>query len=153
MRRRAGGHCRGADGGAPGGKTLLVERYGRLGGMAVQAMVGPLMGNVRSAWVDEILEHIGGRRVDYEFIDLKYAELLQKAGCQILLHAWITEPLLDGKRVTGARLLTKQGMIEVERESPWTPRATATWRAARARSSTKAAAPGRTGQPTVCSSR
>jgi len=97
-----------------GRKTLLVERYGRLGGMAVQAMVGPLMGNVRSAVVDEILQHIGGRRVDYEFIDLKYAELLQKAGCQILLHAWIAEPLLDGKRVIGARLLTKQGMMDVK---------------------------------------
>ena len=97
-----------------GAKTLLVERYGRLGGMAVQAMVGPLMGNVRSAWVDEILQHIGGRRVDYEFIDLKYAELLQEAGCQILLHAWIAEPLLDGERVIGARLVTKQGMIDVK---------------------------------------
>ena len=76
-------------------------------------MVGPLMGNVRSAWVDGILEHIGGRRVDYEFIDLKYAELLETAGCQVLLHAWIAEPLLDGQRVTGVRLLTKQGMIAV----------------------------------------
>jgi hypothetical protein len=62
-----------------GAKTLLVERYGRLGGMAVQAMVGPLMGDVHSAWVDGILEHLGGRRVDYEFIDLKYAELLGQA--------------------------------------------------------------------------
>lgn len=97
-----------------GRKTLLVERYGRLGGMAVQAMVGPFMGSVRSDIVDEILKHIGGRNVDYEFIDLKYAELLQKAGAEVLLHAWITEPLLDGKRVTGARLLTKQGMIDVK---------------------------------------
>ncbi|MBI5395536.1 MAG: hypothetical protein HZB20_09145 [Chloroflexi bacterium] len=37
-----------------------MERYGRHGGMAVQAMVGPLMGNVRSAVMDEILQHIGG---------------------------------------------------------------------------------------------
>ena len=96
-----------------GAKTLLVERYGRLGGMAVQAMVGPLMGNVRSAWADGILEHIGGRRVDYEFIDLKYAELLEEAGCQVLLHAWTVEPLLDGQRVVGVRLLTKQGIIAV----------------------------------------
>jgi len=96
-----------------GAKTLLVERYGRLGGMAVQAMVGPLMGDVHSAWVDGILEHLGGRRVDYEFIDLKYAELLDQAGCQMLLHGWVAEPLLDGRRVTGVRLLTKQGLIAV----------------------------------------
>jgi hypothetical protein len=96
-----------------GAKTLLVERYGRLGGMAVQAMVGPLMGNVRSEWVDGILAHIGGRRVDYERLDLKYAELLDQAGSQFLLHAWAAAPLLDGRRVTGARLLTKQGLIDV----------------------------------------
>lgn len=96
-----------------GAQTLLVERYGRLGGMAVQAMVGPLMGSVRSAWVDRILEHIGGRRVDYEFVDLRYAELLEKAGSPFLLHAWVTQPWLDGSRVRGARLLTKQGMIVV----------------------------------------
>jgi hypothetical protein len=96
-----------------GAKTLLVERYGRLGGMAVQAMVGPLMGNVRSEWVDGILAHIGGRRVDYERLDLKYAELLDQAGSQFLLHAWAAAPLLDGRRVTGARLLTKQGPIDV----------------------------------------
>lgn len=96
-----------------GRKTLLVERYGRLGGMAVQAMVGPLMGSVRSARVDEILAHLGGRRVDYEFIDLRYTELLEKAGCQILLHAWIAAPLVEANRVVGARLLTKQGMIDI----------------------------------------
>ncbi|MBN2294646.1 MAG: FAD-dependent oxidoreductase, partial [Pirellulales bacterium] len=97
-----------------GAKVLLVERYGRLGGMAVQAMVGPLMGKVRSVQVDEILGYLGGRRVDYEFIDLKYADLLQQAGCQVLLHAWIAEPLLDRKRVIGARLVTKQGPIDVK---------------------------------------
>lgn len=96
-----------------GSSTLLAERYGRLGGMAVQAMVGPLMGHVQSAWVDRILNHLGGRRVNYEFIDLRYAELLEQAGCQILLHAWIAEPLLEKNRVVGARLLTKQGMIDV----------------------------------------
>lgn len=96
-----------------GRKTLLVERYGRLGGMAVQAMVGPLMGSVRSAPVDEILAALGGRNVDYEFIDLKYTELLEKAGCRVLLHAWAAEPLMEGRRVAGARLVTKQGPIDV----------------------------------------
>lgn len=97
-----------------GAKTLLVERYGRIGGMAVQAMVGPLLGRVRSKQVDEIVKYIGGRCVDYEFIDLKYFDLLQAAGCEILLHSWITKPLMDGNRVTGARFLTKEGMMDVK---------------------------------------
>lgn len=96
-----------------GRKVLLVERYGRLGGMAVQAMVGPLMGVVRSAWVDEIIKRIGGRAIDYEFIDLKYAEMLQEAGAEILLHAWAEETICEAGRVTGVRLLTKQGRVAV----------------------------------------
>lgn len=99
--------------GRQGRKVLLVERYGRLGGMAVQAMVGPLMGVVRSAWVDEIIKRIGGRAIDYEFIDLKYAEMLQEAGVEIVLHAWAEETLCEGGRVTGVRLLTKQGRLTV----------------------------------------
>lgn len=97
-----------------GAKTLIVERYGRLGGMAVQAMVGPLMGDVQSAWVDAIIKHIGGRRVNYEFIDIKYADLLKDAGADILLHAWVTAPLLEGKRIVGAQLITKQGPLQVK---------------------------------------
>lgn len=96
-----------------GRRVLVAERYGRLGGMAVQAMVGPLMGSVESKVVDGILAEIGGRNVDYEFIDLKYAKLLEDAGAGILLHAWAAQPLLSGHRVTGARLLSKQGMIDV----------------------------------------
>lgn len=99
--------------GKQGAKVLIAERYGRLGGMAVQAMVGPLMGKVESAWVDQIIERLGGRRVDYEFADLKYAAMLEEASVDILLHAAVVEPLRDGNRVTGARLLTKQGLIDV----------------------------------------
>jgi hypothetical protein len=96
-----------------GCKTLLIERCGRLGGMAVQAMVGPLMGDVESVWVDRILEHIGGRTVDYEFIDLKYADLLTSAGARFLLHTRVIEPLVEASCVVGARLLTRKGIAEV----------------------------------------
>lgn len=96
-----------------GARVLLVERYGRLGGMATNAFVGPLMGNVRSAWVDAILERLGGRNVDYEFMDLRYADLLADCGADLLLHAWATAPILEDGRVVGATLLTKQGMLPV----------------------------------------
>lgn len=97
-----------------GKKVMLVERYGRLGGMGVQAMVAPLMGSVKSAWVDFILERLGGRSLDYEFTDLKYATLVQKAGADIVLHAWATEPIMEKGRVAGARLITKQGPLQVK---------------------------------------
>lgn len=97
-----------------GAKTLLVERYGRLGGMAVQAMVGPLMGHVESRSVDWLLAQIGGRAVDYEFIDVKYAQAVQESGAEVLLHAWVVQPLLEQKKVVGARLMTKQGLLDVQ---------------------------------------
>jgi hypothetical protein len=96
-----------------GAETLLVERYGRLGGMAVQAMVGPMMGRVKSPVADEIMAWIKGPNVNYETVDLAYAELLQKAGVRILLHSWITGTLVDGRAVAGVELIGKQGGIEV----------------------------------------
>lgn len=59
-----------------GRKVLLVERYGRMGGMAVQAMVGPLMGSVNSKFADEVLQRIGGRHFDSERLDLQYAAIV-----------------------------------------------------------------------------
>lgn len=97
-----------------GARVLLVERSGRLGGMATNALVGPLMGDVESPWVDAILQHIGGRQVDYEFIDLRYADLLDRCGARYLLHAWASSPILDGGRVAGAVLNGKQGQLEVK---------------------------------------
>ena len=96
-----------------GANTLLVERYGRLGGMAVNALVGPLLGRVESAWVDSILDHIGGRNADREFLDLRYADLLEAAGADLLLHAPVVGALLDGNRVGGVQLLTKQGLANI----------------------------------------
>jgi len=96
-----------------GADTLLVERYGRLGGMAVHAMVGPIMGQVASPVANEIVKYVGGPTVNYETIDLAYAELLQKAGVRILLHSWIKETLLDGRAVAGVSLTGKQGRIDV----------------------------------------
>jgi len=96
-----------------GVNVLLVERYGRLGGMAVQGLVGPLMGRADSPFVAEVLRRIGGREADPNRLDLEYAALVQEAGAELLLHAWAAEAIRDGNRVTGARLLTKQGPLEV----------------------------------------
>jgi hypothetical protein len=97
-----------------GAKVLLVERYGRLGGMAVQGLVGPLMGRSESAFVEEVLRRIGGRQADPNRLDLEYAALVQEAGAELLLHAWAAEATTDGRRVTGAKLLTKGGFVPVE---------------------------------------
>ena len=99
-----------------GVRVLLVERYGRLGGMAVHALVGPLMGRSESPFVGEVLKRIGGVHASPETLDLEYAGLVQEAGGGLLLHAWAAETLRDGNRVVGVRLLTKEGFLRVEAE-------------------------------------
>ncbi len=96
-----------------GRKVLLVERYGRFGGMAVQARVGPMMGKVESPFVEEVLKRLGGRKVNYERLDIEYASMVQAAGADILLHCWAADVLMEGKRVDGVCLLSKGGMIPV----------------------------------------
>jgi len=94
-----------------GAKVLLVERYGRLGGMAVQARVAPLMGRSDSPFVREVLTRIGGPRIDPDRLDLQYAQMVQEAGADLLLHAWACQALLENGRVAGARFVTKQGIL------------------------------------------
>ncbi len=94
-----------------GAKVLLVERYGRLGGMAVQARVAPLMGRSDSPFVREVLKRIGGPQVDPERLDLQYAELVEESGADLLLHCWAWQTLMEGRRVAGVRFVTKQGML------------------------------------------
>lgn len=96
-----------------GAKTLLVERYGRLGGMAVHALVGPLMGRAKSPLVDEVLKRIGGRQPDPDRLDLEYADMLDAAGAELLLHAWVAGAVVERKCLHGIRLLTKQGFLNV----------------------------------------
>ena len=96
-----------------GCKVLLTERYGRMGGMAVQGMVGPLMGSVKSPFVDEVLQRIGGRHFDSERLDLQYASIVRESGAKLLLHSWAAEVCVEDHRVTGVRLVSKQGMIRV----------------------------------------
>jgi len=73
-------------------KVLLVERYGRLGGMAVQGLVGPLMGHSNSRFVNEVLRRVGRRQADPNRLDLKYAALVQEARAKLLLYAWQQNP-------------------------------------------------------------
>lgn len=92
-----------------GARVLLVERYGRLGGMAVHALVGPLMGGVQSPFVEEVLKRIGGYHAAPERLDLEYAALVEEAGARLLLHAWISGVLREGNQVRGVRVVTKAG--------------------------------------------
>lgn len=122
-------------------RVLLVERYGFCGGGAVAGLSGTVCGLYKASddagepprrvvhgFVDsfiEAMERRGGLtppvRYGKTFTHVhdpiawreSADELLRQAGVTVLFHALVTDALLDGPRVAGARAATKQGKLEV----------------------------------------
>jgi FAD-dependent oxidoreductase family protein len=116
-----------------GARTLLVERYGFLGGTATAAMVGPWMtfhsGNERivGGIAQEIVERLirkgaspGHLRDSSDYVatitpfdpEVHKAllfEMMREAGVELLLHAYFLSAQTDGDAVTGATFATIAG--------------------------------------------
>lgn len=120
-----------------GASTLLVERYGFLGGMATVGMVGPMMSCfagdlqvVRGVWQDLVdrLIAAGGAvghlkcpydrpttmgtggyitPLDQEMLKYEALAMLAEYGCNFLFHASLKEMVKDGSRVVAAVLFAK----------------------------------------------
>jgi len=109
-----------------GARTLLVERYGYLGGMITGAHVLAVLGagdgkaaKVRGV-VREIRERLdplggvvhlrcGDYRVDRELFKWQAVEMLLEAGCGLRLHTQACAPILEDGRVAGAFVESKNG--------------------------------------------
>jgi ribulose 1,5-bisphosphate synthetase/thiazole synthase len=95
-----------------GARTMLVEQYGFLGGMATAALVGPIckfnsqgrriVGGIPLEFVETLAKH-GGAIVDWpsgavpfdaEVYKLVSARMVQEAGVSLLLHARVTDCIL-----------------------------------------------------------
>jgi len=119
-----------------GAKTLLVERYGFLGGTATAAMVGPWMtfhsgekrivGGIAQEIVDRLVR-MGGSPghlhdssdyvptitpFDPEIHKALLFEMMQEAGVHLLLHAYFLRAVMDGESVAGAVFATVAGERE-----------------------------------------
>jgi glycine/D-amino acid oxidase-like deaminating enzyme len=117
-----------------GARTLLVERYGFLGGTATAAMVGPWMtfhsGNERivGGIAQEMVERLvrmGGSPghlhdssdyvatitpFDPEMHKALLFEMMREAGVALVLHAYFLAAALEEDTVTGAAVATSGGM-------------------------------------------
>lgn len=94
-----------------GAKTLVLEKSGRLGGMGVSALVSPFSFCTESPIAKRIAEKIGfGRSVDFHMADVRAYDLLRTAGAEVLLHADVLGPVMDGSRVTGVRVHCVEGV-------------------------------------------
>lgn len=124
-----------------GARVLLLERYGFCGGGAVAGLSGTICGlyaasedpsapprQVVFGFADEFARLLEARsgltgpvrygktysRVHDPLVWRDAADhVLADAGVQAILHALVTEVLLDGDRVSGVVAWTKQGRIEI----------------------------------------
>jgi len=110
-----------------GARTLLVERYGYLGGMVTGAYVIWILGvgdgiapKVRGVTQDirermgklgamRALNDCGDYRVDAEMFKWQAVEMLQEAGVRIRLHTLACAPLLEDGKVAGVLAESKSG--------------------------------------------
>ena len=119
-----------------GARTMLVERYGFLGGTATAAMVGPWMTfhsgaeRIVGGIAEEIVERLvrkgaspGHLRDSSDYVatitpfdpEVHKAllfEMMREAGVALLLHAYFLETRVRGDEVTGATFATVGGMRE-----------------------------------------
>ena len=115
-----------------GARTLLIERYGFVGGMATSALVTPI-----SEFRVGGVQHIGGipyelmRRaselggadleresgnypVNDELLKLAAQRLLLESGVTLLYHSWLSDCVVDDGRVTHVVVQNKAGRVAYE---------------------------------------
>jgi hypothetical protein len=106
-----------------GARTVLIERYGFLGGMAVSGEVHPFMGNhvdgvpldgpVYTEWVaamDKYRASAGNSLfISKDAAMLAAEDLCLAAGVNLLFHHQLADVLLEDRRINGLVLLSKSG--------------------------------------------
>lgn len=121
-----------------GARTLLVERYGFIGGNATASLVGPWMTfhsspehQVVEGLPEEIvrrLQEVGGSLghvrdttgyvatvtpFDAELLKFVAFELCEEAGVELLLHSFVSDVIREGDTVQGIVVHNKSGRTEL----------------------------------------
>ncbi|WP_066307535.1 FAD-dependent oxidoreductase [Bacillus sp. FJAT-29814] len=124
--------------GRAGAKTLLIERYGFLGGMSTVALVYPWMTfhtnsgkqvikGIAQEIVDRLMEISGSPGHLRDTVGFTYSltpyhpekykllalEMLEEAGVEVLVHSFIDKVEVEGNQITSLGLATKSGPIRV----------------------------------------
>jgi hypothetical protein len=121
-----------------GARTLLLERYGFLGGTSTAVLdtfygfytPGALSAKVVGGIPDEVVAGLkgfgacmerpntygAGTGVTYntEYLKVVWEQLARAAGVTILLHAWVQDVEMSDPRITRLVVATKQGLCQVE---------------------------------------
>jgi hypothetical protein len=125
--------------GRSGAKTLLIERYGFLGGMSTIALVYPWMTfhtmdgkQVIAGLAQEIVDRLKALKAspghvrdtcgfvntitpyDPEIYKVLVFDMLHEAGVKLLLHSFVDDVQVNGDRIESVRLTSKSGKIDVK---------------------------------------
>ena len=110
-----------------GVNTLLVERYGFLGGLSTAGLVNPFMSSSTSKGeplvagfyrdICDRMTSLGGMRgraFDPETMKYVAQEMVLEAGAHLLLHTWVTGARVVGNTLAGIEVLTKSGTVDID---------------------------------------
>jgi len=115
-----------------GAKTVLIERYGFLGGAATAGLVSPLLGHtapnshapIVAGLLRELTERmhsIGGAEswaeaiqdwgihFDAEAIKVTLDEMCVEAGVELMLHTYVADVVMDGEQIGAILVENKSG--------------------------------------------
>jgi hypothetical protein len=121
-----------------GSRTILIERYGFLGGMSTAALVYPWMTfhtmegkQVIAGTAQEIVNRLMAENAspghvrdtvgfvrtitpyDPEVYKVLIVDMLREAGVKVLLHSLMDEAIVNGDRIVAVCLSTKAGKYEI----------------------------------------
>lgn len=115
-----------------GARTLLIERYGFVGGMATSALVTPisefrhygkqhiagipleLMQRAADLGGAEVTRDSGNYPVNDEILKLAAQRLLLESGVTLLYHSWLSDCVVEDGRVTHVIVQNKSGRVAYE---------------------------------------
>jgi len=106
-----------------GAKTLLLEHFGSVGGVAVTGMMSHWTGSSEGPIYEEILNrcfetkfgdedtssHANKINIHHEKYKLVLLDMLAEAGVTLQLHTTVSDVIMDGKRVIGVITESKSG--------------------------------------------